>query len=122
VLFRSCACVCVCGGGLVLLCQQQAWQAPRNRPPPSAPPDTLLTHPCSGHPTARPLHPHMSLRDSFVSIGYTAAAKMFSSTTRVCPSTSNGQVAGFLNPVMARCSSPYLVVAGGLMRLWLLTP
>uniref|UniRef100_A0A383W1Y2 Domain of unknown function at the cortex 1 domain-containing protein n=1 Tax=Tetradesmus obliquus TaxID=3088 RepID=A0A383W1Y2_TETOB len=40
---------------------------------------------------------------SFVNIGYTAAAKMFSSTTRVCPSTSNGQVAGFLNPVLASC-------------------
>lgn len=40
---------------------------------------------------------------SFVSIGYTAAAKMFSSTTRVCPSTSNGQIAGFLNPVLASC-------------------
>jgi hypothetical protein len=38
-----------------------------------------------------------------VSIGYTAAAKMFSSTTRVCPSTSNGQIAGFLNPVLASC-------------------
>jgi hypothetical protein len=40
---------------------------------------------------------------SFVNIGYTAAARMFSSTTRVCPSTSNGQVAGFLNPVLASC-------------------
>jgi hypothetical protein len=40
---------------------------------------------------------------SFVSIGYTAAAKMFSSTTRVCPSTTNGQIAGFLNPVLASC-------------------
>lgn len=28
---------------------------------------------------------------------------MFSSTTRVCPSTSNGQIAGFLNPVLASC-------------------
>jgi hypothetical protein len=27
-----------------------------------------------------------------VNIGYTAAAKMFSSTTRVCPSAANGQV------------------------------
>ncbi|KAF8062072.1 hypothetical protein HT031_004332 [Scenedesmus sp. PABB004] len=40
---------------------------------------------------------------SFVNIGYTAAAKMFSSTTRVCASTAHGQVAGFLNPVMASC-------------------
>eukprot|EP00878_Enallax_costatus_P019156 GHUV01020200.1.p1 GENE.GHUV01020200.1~~GHUV01020200.1.p1 ORF type:complete len:265 (+),score=64.29 GHUV01020200.1:156-950(+) len=40
---------------------------------------------------------------SFVNIAYTAAAKMFSSTTRVCPSTANGQIAGFLNPMLASC-------------------
>lgn len=47
-----------------------------------------------------------------MSIGYTAAAKMFSSTTRVCPSTSNGQIAGFLNPVLASCQLVHVAKPG----------
>lgn len=38
-----------------------------------------------------------------MNIAYTAAAKMFSCTTRVCASTENGQIAGFLNPMLASC-------------------
>jgi hypothetical protein len=53
-----------------------------------------------------------------VNIGYTAAAKMFSSTTRVCPSTSNGQVAGFLNPVLASCQLVNVAVPGSEPDLW----
>lgn len=55
---------------------------------------------------------------SFVSIGYTAAAKMFSSTTRVCPSTSNGQIAGFLNPVLASCQLVHVARPGEEPDVW----
>ncbi|KAF6251325.1 hypothetical protein COO60DRAFT_1645177 [Scenedesmus sp. NREL 46B-D3] len=63
----------------------------------------------------RNLTPHSSggsTAKRFVNIGYTAAAKMFSSTTRVCPSTSNGQVAGFLNPVLASSQLVNVAVPG----------
>jgi len=53
-----------------------------------------------------------------VSIGYTAAAKMFSSTTRVCPSTSNGQIAGFLNPVLASCQLVHVARPGEEPDVW----
>eukprot|EP00882_Tetradesmus_deserticola_P002696 GHRQ01002867.1.p1 GENE.GHRQ01002867.1~~GHRQ01002867.1.p1 ORF type:complete len:384 (+),score=150.50 GHRQ01002867.1:204-1355(+) len=55
---------------------------------------------------------------SFVNIAYTAAARMFSSTTRVCPSTSNGQVAGFLNPVLASCQLANVSLPGQEPGLW----
>eukprot|EP00879_Flechtneria_rotunda_P006722 GHRR01007062.1.p1 GENE.GHRR01007062.1~~GHRR01007062.1.p1 ORF type:complete len:368 (+),score=129.92 GHRR01007062.1:238-1341(+) len=55
---------------------------------------------------------------SFVNIAYTAAAKMFSSTTRVCPSASNGQIAGFLNPVLASCQLVNVSVPGQEPDMW----
>lgn len=55
---------------------------------------------------------------SFVNLGYTAAAKMFSSTTRVCPSTSNGQIAGFLNPVLASCQLVHVARPGEEPDMW----
>lgn len=43
---------------------------------------------------------------------------MFSSTTRVCPSTSNGQIAGFLNPVLASCQLVNVARPGEEPSVW----
>lgn len=90
---------------------------------------TQQTHPYAVHPCGPcwPLHwsltliflcPCLIALHSFVSIGYTAAAKMFSSTTRVCPSTTNGQIAGFLNPVLASCQLVHVARPGEEPDVW----
>lgn len=43
---------------------------------------------------------------------------MFSSTTRVCPSTQNGQIAGFLNPVLASCQLVHVAEPGNEPPMW----
>lgn len=77
-----------------------------------------LTHPPTHTHTDTHTHKPQRPNNSFVSIGYTAAAKMFSSTTRVCPSTANGQIAGFLNPVMASCQLVHVAEPGQEPGMW----
>eukprot|EP00879_Flechtneria_rotunda_P000886 GHRR01001013.1.p1 GENE.GHRR01001013.1~~GHRR01001013.1.p1 ORF type:complete len:385 (+),score=83.84 GHRR01001013.1:3271-4425(+) len=43
------------------------------------------------------------LPTSLLNVILTAVAKMFSSTTRVSSTTANGEMCGFLNPVLASC-------------------